>query len=115
MDDNGERGTEGRTVSLDDQKALAMAVATANLSTPEKIEAFMAGIRAVDPAVNIRISFTYPRLLSGPRCGRCRERPPCDPKGCDGCTHMPACPGTIAKVVPPTGRRRDGNARRARR
>lgn len=32
-------------------------------------------------------------MLSGPRCGRCEERPPCDPSGCDGCTHAELCEG----------------------
>lgn len=29
--------------------------------------------------------------FSGPRCGQCDERPPCDAKGCAGCTHEPKC------------------------
>lgn len=34
--------------------------------------------------------------LSGPRCPHCRERPPCDPRGCP-CEHATPCPGSDAE------------------
>lgn len=43
--------------------------------------------------------------LSGPRCARCKERPPCESKGCDGCSHDPTCAG-----CPPLHPKKNGAA-----
>jgi hypothetical protein len=40
----------------------------------------------------------WPHRFSGRRCARCGERPPCDVRGCDGCTHDPPCHGINAEL-----------------